>query len=159
MEKTIRTLSWAFCGALFLASAVIAPMTEARDHPGGGHGGNRQASQNRGSQGAARNIDNRKTDARAANVRSTSVNSVNANKNVNINVDSRGGWDNDYHPLATTAAVVATAAVIGSVVRSVPSNCVPVNYSGMVYQQCGSTWYQPQYVGSQVQYVVINPPR
>ena len=39
-------------------------------------------------------------------------------------------------------------------VRTVPANCVPVNYGGMVYQQCGSTWYQPQ--GGQ--YVVINPP-
>jgi hypothetical protein len=29
-----------------------------------------------------------------------------------------------------------------------------VNYGGTVYQQCGSTWYQPQ--GSQ--YVVVNPP-
>ena len=25
--------------------------------------------------------------------------------------------------------------------------------------QCGSTWYQPQYAGTTVQYVVVNPPR
>jgi hypothetical protein len=31
---------------------------------------------------------------------------------------------------------------------------VPVSYGGIVYQQCGSTWCQPQ--GSQ--YVVFNPP-
>jgi hypothetical protein len=42
----------------------------------------------------------------------------------------------------------------GSMVRTVPAGCVPVNCSGMVYQQCGSTWYQPQ----GTQYVVINPP-
>jgi hypothetical protein len=30
--------------------------------------------------------------------------------------------------------------------------------SGVTYQQCGSTWYQPQYSGTTVQYVVINPP-
>jgi len=24
---------------------------------------------------------------------------------------------------------------------------------------CGSTWYQPQYSGSQVNYIVVNPPR
>jgi hypothetical protein len=105
-------------------------------------------------------------------VRSTSVNNtsnrntnINANKNVNVNVDNnhRGGccnngWDNDYHPVATaaavTAAVVVTSAVVGSMVRTVPAGCVPVNYGGYIYQQCGSTWYQPQ--GSQ--YVVINPP-
>jgi hypothetical protein len=32
----------------------------------------------------------------------------------------------------------------GSMVRTVPAGCVPVNCSGMVYQQCGSTWYQPR---------------
>jgi hypothetical protein len=47
-----------------------------------------------------------------------------------------------------------TAAVVGSVVRSVPPSCVPVNYGGMIYQQCGSTWYLPQ--GSQ--YLVVDPP-
>ncbi len=108
-------------------------------------------------------------DARANNVRSTSVNSVNANRNVNVNtnrnvnvnVENHGGccgWDNDYHPVATAAAVTATvamtSAVIGSMVRTVPAGCVPVNYGGMVYQQCGSTWYQPQ--GSQ--YIVVNAP-
>ena len=25
-------------------------------------------------------------------------------------------------------------------VRTVPPNCVPVNYGGVVYQQCGTTW-------------------
>ena len=72
------------------------------------------------------------------------------------------GWDDDYHPVATAAAVTATvavtSAVVGSIVRSVPPNCVPVSYGGMVYQQCGSTWYQPQYAGSQVTYIVVNPP-
>jgi hypothetical protein len=29
----------------------------------------------------------------------------------------------------------------------------------MTYQQCGSTWYAPQYVGSNVQYEVVNPPQ
>jgi hypothetical protein len=69
-----------------------------------------------------------------------------------------GGWDNDYHPVATavavTAAVGVTSAIVGSMVRTVPTGCVPVNYGGLIYQQCGSAWYQPQ--GSQ--YVVINPP-
>ena len=113
------------------------------------------------------------SDARTNNVRSTSANSVNnsnnvnsnrnvnanSNRNVNVNVDSNNGccnngWDNDYHPLATAAAVTATVAVIGSIVRQPPSNCVPVNHAGVVYQQCGSTWYQPQ----NGQYVVIAPP-
>ena len=45
--------------------------------------------------------------------------------NVNVNVEGHGGccggWDNDYHPVATAAAVGAavavTSAVVGSMVR------------------------------------------
>ena len=89
------------------------------------------------------------------------MNNVNTNRNTNVNVNVEGnnnnccdnGWDNDYHPVATAAAVTATvmvtSAVIGSMVRTVPTNCVPVNYGGMVYQQCGSTWYQPRQSGEE----------
>jgi len=104
-----------------------------------------------------------RADVRANNVRSTSVNNVNVNKNVNVNVDNHGGcchngWDNDYHPIATaatvTATVAVTSAIVGSIVNAPPPGCVPVNYGGYIYQQCGSTWYQPQ----GTQYVVIAPP-
>ena len=77
------------------------------------------------------------------------------NVNVNVDVDQRGGWD---HPVAGAmvvgGAIAVTAAAIGSMVNTVPTGCVPINYGGMIYQQCGSTWYQPQ--GSQ--FVVVNPP-
>jgi len=100
---------------------------------------------------------------RSTNVRNTSVNNVNVNRNTNVNVDVDGrgrccGWDDDYHPIATAAAVTATvavtSAVIGSIVNAPPPGCVPVNYGGIVYQQCGSTWYQPQ----GAQFVVVNAP-
>jgi hypothetical protein len=61
--------------------------------------------------------------------------------------------------VAAVTAVAATAAVIGAIVYSVPTDCVPVNVNGVTYQQCGSTWYQPQYSGTQVQYVVVAPPK
>ena len=68
-----------------------------------------------------------------------------------------------YRPVARTAAVVGTAAVtaaaVGSAVRSLPPQCTAVTVGGATYQQCGSTWYQPRYAGSQVTYVVVNPPR
>ena len=61
-------------------------------------------------------------DKRTNNVRNTSANNVNVNNNnVNVNKNVNGnangnnnnnccnnGWDNDYHPLATAAAVTAT---------------------------------------------------
>lgn len=152
---------------------------------GGGGGGGARAGGGGG--GGARNVqaNNNRADVRTNNVRSTSVNNVNTNnvnrnvnnvnvnnvnrnvnnvnvdRNVNVNVNNgccNGGWDNNYHPVATamavTAAVGVTSAIVGSMVRTVPAGCVPVNYGGMIYQQCGTVWYQPQ-AG---QYVVINSP-
>lgn len=105
--------------------------------------------------------------------RSGSVNrnaNVNVNQNVNvhrdINVDVDDDWhdhdDWDDHPVARGVAIgtaaAVTAAAIGSIVYSVPPSCATVVVNGLAYQQCGSTWYQPQYAGSQVTYVVVNPP-
>lgn len=172
MKTSIGKRFAAPLAVLILTSFALAPVADARDGGGRGGGGGASARAGGGGGGArpgggGRQVDSSKVDARANNVRGTSVNNVNsnrstnvsANRNVNVNVDSHGGccgggWDNDYHPVATVAAVAATAAVIGSIVNRPPANCVPVNYGGMVYQQCGSTWYQPQ--GSQ--YVVVNPP-
>jgi len=90
----------------------------------------------------------------------------NNNTNININVDGdrHGHRSHHRHPVATaaavTAAVVVTSAVVGSVVRAnqMPSNCVQVIRYNTAYMQCGSSWYQPQYQGSNVTYVVINQP-
>jgi len=146
--------------ALFVATHLaLVPAAEAAGNRGGGGG----AHHGGGGAKAKPQVNHSRTDKRTNNVRSTSVNNVNVNKNVNVNVDNnRGccnnGWDNDYHPIATAAAVTATVAVtsaiVGSIVNAPPPGCVPVNYGGYIYQQCGSTWYQPQ--GSQ--YVVIAPP-
>ncbi|VEF11187.1 Uncharacterised protein [Pseudomonas fluorescens] len=123
------------------------------------HSGNRVA--------AGNNVGNR-----------TYVNNSNRNRNVNrnvnidnhrdvdIDVDGHGryGYDDHYHPIATAAAVTATVAVTAAVVGSIltpaqmPSSCVQVIRYDVAYMQCGSTWYQPQYQGSDVTYVVVNAP-
>ncbi len=97
--------------------------------------------------------------------RNTNVN-VNSNKNTNVNVNSNRHVDVDvdvdrgFHPVAAVATVAVTAAVIGSMTPSLPpSGCVPVMVGNVMYQQCGPTWYQPQYVGTSVQYVVVAPLR
>jgi hypothetical protein len=99
------------------------------------------------------------------NNRNTNVN-VNSNKNTNVNVNSNRHVDVDvdvdrgFHPVAAVATVAVTAAVIGSMTPSLPpSGCVPVMVGNVMYQQCGPTWYQPQYVGTSVQYVVVAPLR
>lgn len=89
---------------------------------------------------------------------------LNVNRNVNVNGDYHGGdyyhngWYG-YHPYGALAAgAVVGAAVIGSIAYSLPDNCNMMSVGSMTYQQCGSVWYQPQYVGTQVQYVVVNNP-
>jgi hypothetical protein len=171
MKNAFSRLFLAPLIALALASVAAIPVAEAQGKKGGA-GGGAAARAGGGGGGAARaggggkknvQVNNSKKDVRTNNVRNTSVNNVNVNKNVNVNVDAdrRGGccgWDDDYHPVATAAAVTATVAVtsaiVGSIVNAPPPGCVPVNYGGMIYQQCGTTWYQPQ----GTQYVVINPP-
>jgi hypothetical protein len=159
MKNSFSKLLLAPLAALALASVALAPLAEAQGKRGGGAGARA------GGGGGAKNVqvNNSRKDVRSNNVRNTSVNNVNVNRNTNINVDvdHRGGccgWDDDYHPIATAAAVTATVAVtsaiVGSIVNAPPPGCVPVNYGGIVYQQCGTTWYQPQ----GTQYVVINPP-
>ena len=162
--------------------AVVDSAQAQRQREGGGGGGARQGAQASKAQtgqrsGAAKaaapaanttrntaTVNNTKADARTNNVRNTSVNNVNnvnVDRNVNVQVDSGGccnnGWDND-HPVATAAAVGATiavtSAVIGSIVNAPPAGCVPVNYGGIVYQQCGASWYRPQ----GTQYIVVAPP-
>ena len=175
MKRSFGKLLMGSLAAFVLASFAMAPYADAAAARGGGGGGGGGARAAGGGGGGARaagaggggarqsaQVDNSKADARTNNVRSSSVNNVNVDRDVNVNVEGHGGccggWDNDYHPVAAAAAVctavAVTSAVVGSMVRSVPPSCVPVNYGGMVYQQCGSTWYQPQ--GSQ--YVVVNPP-
>jgi hypothetical protein len=61
---------------------------------------------------------------------------------------------------AMTAAAVTTAAVVGEIFSpaQMPPSCVSTVVNGIAYQQCGSTWYQPQYSGTSVSYVVVNQP-
>jgi len=130
---------------------------------GGGGGGDRAAAGGGGNRQNAQ-VNNSRADTRTNDVRNTSVNNVNnvnVDRNVNVNVDGgccNNGWDNDYHPVARAAAVgtavAVTSAVIGSMVNTVPASCMPVNYGGAVYQQCGGTWYAPQ----GAQFVVVAPP-
>ena len=148
---------------LVLASFAMVPVAEAARGGGGGGGaraggGGARAGGGGGGAGAKQNaqVNNSRADSRTKDVRSTSVNNVNVDKNVNVDVDHHGGgWD---HPVAGAMVVggtiAVTAAVIGSMVNTVPVGCLPVSYGGMVYQQCGTTWYLPQ----GTQFVVVNPP-
>src|SRR5262245_24187505 len=83
---------------------------------------------------------------------------VYVHRDVDIDVDYH-----HYHPVATAVGVAAaatvTAAAIGSIVHALPPACSAVIVNGLTYQNCGGVWYQPQYAGPQITYVVVNPPR
>jgi len=113
-----------------------------------------------------RNIDVNRGVGVNRNVNANINRDINVDRDVDVDVDHRyGGYGYGccYHPVAraaaATTAAVATAAAVGSVVYSLPPSCAAVNVNGFTYQQCGSTWYQPQFSGSSVTYVVVNPPR
>jgi len=159
-------------GLLAGAIALLAVTSDAQAAPRA-RGGTRTSVNHASTGGGHAAAANRTANAnvnREVN-RNTNVNrntQVNRNTNVNvhndIDIDVDDHWHNgwDDHPVATaaavTTAVAVTAAAVGSIVHSVPPSCVTTVVNGVPYQQCGSTWYQPQYAGTTVQYVVVNPP-
>ena len=57
-----------------------------------------------------------------------------------------------------STVVVAPPVAMGTVVTALPGGCTTLSAGGGMYYQCGSTYYQPQYQGSNVVYVVTGPP-
>ena len=93
---------------------------------------------------------------------------INVGRPINVHdVDIHGGYYGGgygccYQPFGAAAAIGAaalTAAAIGSVVYSLPSSCAVVFVNGINYQQCGNTWYQPQFSGTTTTYIVVSPPQ
>jgi hypothetical protein len=153
-------------GAMLLAAALVtlgigATLLEAEAQRGGGRGGGgaRAGGAARAGGGTRTNVN------RSANANVNRNVNANVNRNVNVDVDHhyhRGGYGYGGYPVAravgATAAVAVTAAAIGSMVYSLPPSCQTVVTSGVTYHQCGSSWYQPRYSGTQTTYVVVDPP-
>jgi hypothetical protein len=55
--------------------------------------------------------------------------------------------------------VAVGTAITASAFQAMSCPMTPVVAGGYTYYQCGSTWYQPAYQGSQVTYVDVNPPQ
>jgi hypothetical protein len=156
MRRAILRSTAVLVAVLFSGAAALAGPKK-----GGGNRGDARTSVNRAG--------NKNTNK---NVNVNQNKNVNRNTNVNVDRDVDIDVDVDHHhhggyygggccyhnPIATAAAVTATAMVIGSVVNTVPVGCVTTVINGMAYQQCGSTWYQPRYYGTSVSYVVVGHP-
>ena len=150
---------------LFIVTA-LAFNTDLSAQRGNYSGGNRNV------RSSANSSVNRNYNQNTNVNRNVNVNqNVNVNRNVNVNTSYHGGYYGGayygggccYHPVATAAAVtataVATAAVVGTIVDRPPAGCVTQVINGLAYQQCGNTWYQPQMSGTTTTYLVVNPPR
>ena len=142
-------------GAMVLNTGVSAQTRGGR----GNYSGNVRSSAN---SSVNRNYNQNTNVNRNVNVNQN----VNVNRNVNVNDSYHGGYYGGgccYHPVATAAAVtataVATSAVVGSIVDRPPAGCVTTVVNGLAYQQCGNTWYQPRMSGTTTTYVVVNAPR
>lgn len=103
---------------------------------------------------------------RSANFNRNTNANVNINRNVNVNSSHHGGGyyyhdHNDGIGVGGAIAIGLAGMAVGSMITaaSLPPSCSAAYINGITYQQCGSTWYQPQYSGSQVNYMVVNPPR
>jgi hypothetical protein len=141
MMGTLGRFSWR--GAIGLAVTLIS--ISAGADRGGGRAANRTPN----------------TNATRTSVHDQNVNvdrNVNVERNVNVdrdvNVHGGGHYDQWGHPIATAAAVTATAVAVGTMVAVLPTGCSAVG----AYQKCGSTYYQPVQQGNNVQYVVTSPP-
>jgi hypothetical protein len=156
--------------ALAAALMVTSPADAQRRGGGGGARGGGGAAAGARSGGAARADagGTRNVDRAQSNIHRTDVN-ANRNTNVNVNrdVDVHGYGGYGYHghhydswgaPFAAAAFATASVLAIGTIVASLPDDCQAVNAGGVTYQQCGGNLYQPVYQGSQVEYVVVNPP-
>ncbi len=127
---------------------------KGRTHTNVNRGGSRNKSVNR--KNVNKNVSKKNVNRKNVNVNNRNVN---INKNVNVDVDRRGGYyGRGYNPVGTAVAVAATAVVVGSIVNSLPSNCTTVVTNNISYRQCGNSWYEPRYSGGSTSYVVVNSP-
>lgn len=160
--------------ALVVATAVLMVVAWSLPDPaearrgggghrgGGGGGGGHRSVKGRTHTNVNRNkktnVSNRKN-VNVSNRKNVNVNrNVNVNKNVNVNHRHGGYYGRSYNPIATAAAVTATAVVVGSIVNTLPSNCTTIVSNNVSYRQCGNTWYEPRYSGGSTSYVVVNSP-
>lgn len=90
------------------------------------------------------------------------------NTNVNVNVNNHGGpkpapspHHDSHHDTANLIAGAITGLAVGAIVTaaSMPPACKDVVVNNIAYRQCGADWYQPYYSGTDVQYMVVAPPR
>jgi len=162
-----RVNTIAFASFLLIATCTMPDQAQAR----GTEGRTRTSIQNNRSNISSMDVKRNRDINRNTNVNANINRNINVNRNVNVQsnrryYDGRHYYDYDnhhhHHDVGRALAIGAlTGLVVGTVIAaaSMSPSCGTVYVNGYPYRQCGNTWYQPQYVGSQVNYIVVNPPR
>lgn len=47
----------------------------------------------------------------------------------------------------------------GAITHEIPSNCKSEIVNGKSYKHCGVNWFEPKYSGTELEYVVVDPPK
>jgi hypothetical protein len=58
---------------------------------------------------------------------------------------------------ASSAPAAGAAPAVGTTVTTLPPSCVDTELNGVVYKRCGSTYYKPSMMGSNLVFVVTQP--
>lgn len=66
-------------------------------------------------------------------------------------------WPGYWGPAAAWGA--ATAIAVGTVIATLPPECVNVVVNGVSYRECGGQWFEPRYDGHTVVYIAVAAPR
>ncbi len=147
------------CAAIVVLVLVISSHIEAQRRAGGSiqrAAGGTQVNRNvantsiRSNQTVNRSVD------RNIDVNRSVNRDIDRDIDVHRDIDVGRDYDRWGHPVARG---VAAGVAFGATVSMLPSGCSTVVVNGIGYSQCGSTWYQPYYGGTTVQYVVVMPPQ
>lgn len=66
-------------------------------------------------------------------------------------------WPGYWGPAVAWDAV--TALAIGTVIATIPPECVTVSVKGVSYRDCNGNWFEPRYDGHTVVYIAVADPR
>ncbi|TWF47815.1 hypothetical protein FHW37_110112 [Neorhizobium alkalisoli] len=66
-------------------------------------------------------------------------------------------WPGYWGPAAVWGA--ATVVAVGTVIATLPPECVTVVVNGVSYRECGGNWFEPRYDGHAVVYIAVANPK
>jgi hypothetical protein len=98
---------------------------------------------------------------RHAIVATTTVAATSANANAAATANANAAAANANAAAAAAKPAPAPAAgtppAVGTTVTTLPPGCKEDNLNGVAYQRCGSTYYKPTMMGSNLVFVVAQP--